>query len=427
MASPAAVSWKATSAKSPGVTSPAAGPGGPLRIGVFTESWKPYVSGVVRSIDSFAAGLAGLGHELYIFAPSYPGHRRREQNVFRFLSLPAPTNPDFRLSIPLSLRLGATAGRLGLDLIHVHSPFLMGQLGARLARRLRLPLVFTFHTLYHHYAHYVPLPRLLTEWAALRWSRDFCNGCDLVIAPTSGVRDFLCQLGVTVPIEVLPTGVDPRRFRHGDPAWLRTTYRLGDGPVLLYVGRLGQEKNLSLLLRAYRRVRAARPDARLVLVGDGPQEPQLREEALRLGVAEGVAFVGRFGDRELAHAYAGADVFVFPSVTETQGIVLAEAQAAGLPVVAMRALGTADMVEDGRDGLLCDLSEESFAGAVLRLLADAGLRAAMARAARAKGEALTAPRMARRLSDLYHGLVRAGVRRRVWGRADVGAGGGLSS
>ncbi len=382
------------------------GAGERLRIGVFTESWKPYMSGVVRSIDSFASALSAQGHELFIFAPGYPGHRRRERIVFRFLSLPAPTNPDFRLCIPLSPRLGWTAARLGLDVIHVHSPFLMGQLGVRLARRLRLPLVFTFHTLYHHYAHYVPLPRPLTEWAALRWSRDFCNGCDLVIAPTPGVRDFLLRLGVTTRVEVLPTGVDPQRFRQGDPTWLRRSYNLGNGPVLLFVGRLGREKNLGLLIRAYSRVRAVHPDCRLVLVGDGPEEPALRAQARSLGVADGVVFTGRFGDRELANAYAAADVFVFPSVTETQGIVLLEAQAAGLPVVTVRALGTADMVVEGRGGLLCEPEEEFLAAAVLRLLADEGLRKAMGAAARARAEALSTPRLARRLGDLYLELAR---------------------
>lgn len=381
----------------------------PLRLGVFTESWKPYMSGVVRSIDSFAAALRALGHRVFIFAPSYPGHRRREENVFRFFSVPAPTNPDFRLSIPLSPRLGVTAARLGLDVVHVHSPFLMGQLGMRLARRQRLPLVFTFHTLYHHYTHYVPLPPPLTRWAAIRWTREFSNGCDLVIVPTAGVRDFLRRHGVRVPVEVLPTGIDPGRFRRGDGGWLRRRYGLGAGPVLLYVGRLGREKNLELLLRAFRRVRAERPDCRLVLVGDGPYEGELRAEAARLGVADGVAFTGRFGDQELAHAYAGADLFVFPSVTETQGIVLLEAQAAGLPVVTVRALGTADMVADGREGLVCDPAPEALAQAVLRLLDDPGLRAAMGAAARARADALTIPRLARRLEELYRELRRSGA------------------
>ncbi len=393
-----------------------------MRIGVFTDSWKPYLSGVVRSIDTFADELAALGHELYIFAPGYPRHTRREGNVFRFVSLPALTNPGFRLGIPVSPRLRSTAAQLGLDVIHVHAPFLLGQLGARLARHLNLPLVFTYHTLYHRYAHYVPLPRGISEQVALRWSRDFSNRCDLVIAPTAGVRDFLVELGVGAPIEVVPTGIYPERFRQGDPGWLRRTFGLGDGPVLLYVGRLAHEKNLPFLFRVFQRVSRELPQSRLVLVGTGPQEADFRREVSRLGLAGAVVFAGRRYQQELAHCYAGADLFTFPSVTETQGIVLAEAQAAGLPVVAIRSFGTSDMVEDGRDGFLCDeASETAFAGAVLRLLRDRGLRSAMARAAWAKADGLAAPLMARRLADLYRRLA-AAPRRPVILRRNLGGG-----
>lgn len=381
-----------------------------MRIGVFTDSWKPYTSGVVRSIETFVDELEGLGHEVHIFAPGYPRHTRREGNVYRFVSLPALTNPGFRLGIPVSPRLRTTAAQLGLDVVHVHAPFLLGQLGARLARRLGLPLVFTYHTLYHRYAHYVPLPRGISEQVALRWSRDFSNRCDLVIAPTSGVRDFLGDLGVTAPVEVVPTGIYPERFRQGDPAWLGRTFGLGPGPVLLYVGRLAREKNLPFLLRVLRRVRREFPGVRLVLVGDGPERAELREAAARLSLSSAVVFAGQRQDRELAHCYAGADLFTFPSVTETQGIVLVEAQAAGLPAVAIRAVGTADMVVDGRDGFLCEASEAAFAGAVLRLLRDRELRAAMARAAWTKADGLAAPLMARRLADLYRRV--AGERRR---------------
>lgn len=379
-----------------------------VRIGFFTDSYKPYVSGVVRSIETLIAELSALGHEAYVFAPGYPRHNRRESNIFRFVSLPSLAHREFRLGIPVSWRLASTAADLRLDLVHVHSPFLMGQLGARLARRLGLPLVFTYHTMYHHYAHYMPVARVFSRGLALRWSRDFCNRCDLVIAPTAGIGGFLASQGVRVPMEVVPTGIYPQRFQEGDPAWLRRTFGLEGRRVLLYAGRLAQEKNIPFLLRTFVQVCAARPDAHLVLAGEGPQDAALRALAAEIGLAGRVTFTGCLHDRELAHCYTGADLFTFPSVTETQGIVLLEAQAAGLPVVALRSFGTSDMVVHGRDGLLCDHSEAEFTRAILSLLDDGGARAAMAAEARAKADGLSAPTMARRLSTLYLRLIAGG-------------------
>lgn len=372
-----------------------------VRIGFFTDSYRPYMSGVVRSIDTLIAELSALGHETFVFAPGYPSHTRREGNVFRFVSIPSPAHREFRLGIPVSWRLAGTAADLRLDLVHVHAPFLLGQLGARLARRRGIPLVFTYHTMYHHYTHYLPVARGISQGLALRWGRDFCNRCDLVIAPTASVRDFLASQGVRVPVEVVPTGIYPQRFRQGDPTWLRRDYSLKDRRILLYAGRLAPEKNIPFLLRSFVRVRAARPDAHLVLAGGGPQEAALRTLVADLGLAGSVTFTGHLPDQELVHCYAGADLFAFPSTTDTQGIVLIEAQAAGLPVVAVRSFGTSDMVAHGRDGLLCDPSEAAFARAVLRLLDDDAARAAMSAAARPKADGFSAPAMARRLSAAY--------------------------
>ncbi len=379
-----------------------------MRIGLFTDSYRPYVSGVVRSIETFTAELTGLGHEVFIFAPAYPEHRRREGNVFRFFSLPAPVRNGFRIGVPISWRIGSTVADLDLDLIHVHSPFLMGQLGARCARRSGLPLVFTYHTLYHEYAHYVPFLHSVTRDAALRWSLLFCNRSDLVVTPSASVRTFLRAHGVRTPIEVIPTGVFPERFRGRDAGWLRRRFDLPDGPVLLYGGRLAREKSLPYLLRAFRHVRQALPAARLVLVGSGPAEGELRRLAEELGIAGAVTFAGQMLDEDLYNCYAGADVFVFPSLKETQGIVILEAMAAGLPVVARDAFGTRDMVDEGRDGFLCRGGEEDFARAVVRILGDPGLRREMGRAAQLKAERLSARAMACRLAAVYERLLGGG-------------------
>lgn len=343
-----------------------------MKIGFFTDSFRPYTSGVVRSIELFSREFTARGHEVFVFGPDYPLlHCPREEKVFRFISIPAPTMPDFALPIPISVNLGPTIRRIGLDIIHVHSPFLLGRLGARAARRHKLPLVFTFHTLYDQYVHYLPLAENASRRLARNISRDFCNYCQLVVTPSQLVENYLRRIGVQAPIQTIPTGIDLNEFTAADPSWLRETYQIGAAErVLLFVGRLGKEKNVTFLLHSFAEVTAAIPDTHLVLVGKGPLENQLHRLTLELGLESKVTFTGMLPRHKVVHCYAGADLFVFPSVTETQGLVIGEAKTQGLPVVAIKAFGAAEMVRHMEDGLLIDLSIDSFAEAIIKLLRD---------------------------------------------------------
>jgi len=376
-----------------------------LRVGIFTDSYRPYTSGVVRSIETFRLALAARGVSFFIFAPRYP-NCEPEEKVFRFFSLPAPTNPDFAVAIPLSVRLGRTLKSLGLDLIHVHSPFFLGGLGARWARRLELPLVFTYHTLYEEYVHYFPFLRQLARAVTRRYTVNFCNRCDLVLAPTGAIREYLLRSGVSVPVAVLPTGIELAAFQGGDGAGFRK--RLGIDPgekVLLYVGRLGKEKNIAFLLRAFRDI-AARLDAvRLVLVGGGPAREELYGEARRLGIHGKVVFAGPVPPERVKDCYAAADLFVMASLTETQGLVIGEAKAAGLPVVAVRAQGVSEMVNEGVDGFLTPLDEAAFATVVCRVLGDPHLYRNLKEGAVVKATSLSIGRLAAVLLGHYRALI----------------------
>lgn len=384
----------------------AAASGHLLKVGFFTDSFKPYVSGVVRSIELLQRGLACRGHQVFVFAPEYPRRREREDGVFRFRSLPAPTHGEFRLGLPFSLRIGETVRRLGLDLVHVHSPFLMGWLGLRCARIHRLPLVFTYHTFYHQYVHYVPFARSWAARAVTAWSARFAGACDLVVAPSPGAAAYLAEIGVRTPVVVVPTGVDLDLMERGDGRRFRRRHGLEGGPVLLYVGRVAREKDLPFLLRSFALVSAEVPAARLVVTGDGPALEEVRRQAAEAGIAERVLFTGRLLGEDLASCYRAADVFVFPSVTETQGLVLAEAMAAGLPVVARRTAALEGVVDDGREGLLCQGGEEEFAGRVLLLLRDRGLRKKAGALARRRAEQFSAEEMVRRLEGCYLDVAR---------------------
>lgn len=378
-----------------------------MRIGFFTDSYRPYTSGVVRSIDLFRREFQERGHDVYIFGPEYPLARYpREERVFRFTAIPAPTMPDFSIAIPLSAQLRATVRRIGLEIIHVHSPFLLGRLGATAARQCGLPLVFTFHTLYEQYAHYLPVAQQAVRVLAQAVGRDFCNRCNLVVAPSRLVENYLREIGVGAKIAVIPTGNDLEELDHADPAWLRTTYGLDPAArILLFVGRLGREKNIVFLLQSFYRARRALPHLRLIIAGGGPLEEQLRTLCLELGIEREVIFTGLLPRPQLAHCYAGADLFVFPSVSETQGLVIGEAKAAGLPVVAVNASGAAEMVVHGEDGLLTAHSPEQFSAAVIKLLQDRNLYEKMCRRARLNAGALSAAASAERMLDGYAALL----------------------
>ncbi len=379
-----------------------------MRIAVFTDSYRPYTSGVVRSIETFSEELDALGHRVHIFAPRYGPPSGTEDTVYRFYSLPSPTNREFNIAIPISLRLKATLRRLSIDVIHVHSPFMLGRMGARSARDLGLPLVFTYHTLYDHYVHYIPLAQNFTRKVTQHLCVQFSNRCDQVLVPTNVIGEYIRDLGVHVPIRKLPTGIKLESFQNGDPEWFRERFNIApDEKVLLFVGRIGLEKNLAFLLRSYQQVLTQMDNMkiRLVLVGGGPETESLAALSQELGVSEQVVFAGPVSGSEVAHCCAGSDLFVFPSVTETQGLVIGEAKAAGLPSVAVKAFGVAEMVNDGQDGFLVEPDEKAFAERVVRLLHDDHLLRGFADNARRNAEQLSSRATAQELVSVYEELL----------------------
>lgn len=174
-----------------------------MKIGIFTESYKPYTSGVVTSISTFKDELTRLGHDIYIFAPSYP-NCDEEDNVFRYFSIPAPTNPGYTLALPVHPGMLALMKKLQLDIIHVHSPFTLGRVGLHYARKFDLPLLFTYHTRYDQYVHYVPMAKDLIKDVTIKYSRYFCNECDHIIAPSHEIESIIRSFLVTTPISVVP-------------------------------------------------------------------------------------------------------------------------------------------------------------------------------------------------------------------------------
>ncbi len=335
-----------------------------VRVGFFTECYKPIVNGVVASIDALHDGLRARGVEVTTIAPHFPRFVDDERDVVRIPSLPLPTQTAYRLCVPY---LNADDRRRvrGLDIVHAHSPFVTGWMGASYARRHRIPLVFTYHTRLDAYAHYAPFDRGTTERAMSELTRRYANWADAVVVPTQAMEFRLRELGVHAPISVVPSAIDVERFSAGRRSAL-VRARLGandDAPLALVVSRLAMEKNVELALDAL----ALSPELRLAVVGEGPHRAALEERARRLGVADRVRFTGTLARERLPDVYASVDAFVFPSTTDTQGLVLAEALAAGLPVIAADSEASRDVLVGA--GRLVAADPEALAAAIRGALA----------------------------------------------------------
>jgi glycosyltransferase involved in cell wall biosynthesis len=302
-----------------------------------------------------------------------------------------------------------------MDLIHLHHPFLSGRLAIRYARPYEIPIVFTNHTRYDLYAHaYLPvIPDGISTTFLENYLTSFCREVDLVIAPSAGLRDVLIKMGVDAHVEVIPNGVDLSPFSALANPVPRQSLGFEDSHVLLiYVGRLGPEKNLTFLVRAFAGIHSAYPDARLLLVGDGPEKDNLEDQVRRSGLEGKVRFAGMVEYESLPGYLAAGDIFVTASVTEVHPLSVIEALAAGLPVVGIRSPGIEDTIQDDENGLLCPNDLAGFTAKLARIVGEPKTRRRMAREARASAEQYAIERTSARLIEQYERLVKAGPRRR---------------
>jgi len=358
-----------------------------MRVALFTNNYLPFRGGVTTAVETLRCGLEHLRHPVWVFAPASRPSLTDPPWVFRYPSIPAPTYPGFSLALPFSARLYRTARALDPDILHAQHPFLLGPTARRFARRHGRPLVFTYHTRYEKYAHYVPLPERLVAALAVRLSCRFAASADLVVAPSERIAATLRARDVTAPVAVVPTGVPLDLFCPGDRRRARERLGLsGDAPLCLYVGRLDREKGVDRIIDAFGAIADAVGDARLSIVGQGTSEAAARSQAEASPARDRIRFHGGMAREALPAFYRAADLFLFASETETQGLVLAEAHACGLPAVAVRASGVDEVVRDGETGLLTKADPHALAEAAVGLLLDPERRWAMGRAARVVAE-----------------------------------------
>lgn len=380
-----------------------------LRILMPTDVYFPRINGVSTSIETFRADLPAAGISVSLIAPDYPESSPDEQ-VWRVPSRRLPFDPEDRLMRSGALRaIAKQAAGAGVDLIHIQTPFAAHYAGLRLARELRVPVVATYHTHFEEYIqHYLPLlPKSWLKGLARRIARHQCDALDAVVVPSPAMRDTLLDYGVTAPLHVLPTGIPIDQFAAGDGARFRARHAIpADRPVALFVGRVAHEKNIGFLLQAMTHALWQRADLILVIAGEGPALESLQRQVAELRIDHHVRFVGYLDRKqELPDCYAAASVFVFASRTETQGLVLLEAMAAGLPVYAIAHLGTTSILEPRRGAIVAPEDPEEFGKGLAALVANPKELARLAHEGRQFAKEWSAPERARELAALYRSLV----------------------
>jgi glycosyltransferase involved in cell wall biosynthesis len=377
-----------------------------MRIGMMADTYRPHVSGITTYIDLNKQYLEQAGHDVFVFTFGDLDYEDDDPRIVRSPGMPLADTGYY-----LSLRYSRAAKKLlqTMDVVHVHHPFLSGRLALHYCRPVQVPIIFTNHTRYDLYAQtYLPMmPEELSQGLLQAYMPSFCQAVDLVISPSEGMEKVLRQLEVTVPIEVVPNGVDLSHFFGAEPLNRKDFGYSEPDLLLLYSGRVAPEKNLDFLLRSFAGVAQAVENVYLLVVGGGPKpiEEELKSLVLELGMQRRVHFTGMVPYEDLPGYLAMCDVFVTASVTEVHPLSVIEAMGAGLPVVGIESPGVGDTVEDGVTGFLSNHDLASYTAKLTRLCLDFDLIQHMGQAARKASTQYSIERTTQMMLKHYERLV----------------------
>lgn len=384
-----------------------------MRVGMMADLYKPHVSGVTNYISLNKRYWENQGHEVFVFTFGDESCEDDEPNVIR-----SPGLPISDTGLHFNFRYSRRANKLlrTMDVVHVQHPFISGSLAAGFCRRRAIPLVFTNHTRYDLYTQaYLPgVPVVFSSAVLHAYLPGFCRSCDMVIAPSAGMRDVLQGFGVEDPITVMPNGVDFKRFNQPVDPQKREDFGFNpENVILAYCGRLGPEKNLPFLLRAFAGTAQAYGHARLLVVGDGPELDNLKDRVRHMGLGDKVYFTGLVAYELIPSYLRMTDAFVTASVTEVHPLSVIEAMASGLPVLGIRSPGVGDTVEDKQTGFIVpgeDLA--SFTAMMVRLVVDNDLRTQMGQRARRAASQYDIERTSQQLMEAYRSVIDAAAPRK---------------
>ncbi|KLO24659.1 MULTISPECIES: glycosyltransferase [unclassified Marinitoga] len=343
-----------------------------MNIGIFSDVYFPQKNGVSTAVKLYKEEMEKLGHNVYLFVPKYSrSYKRNEKNVFEFPAIKFLFEKEQRIALPISTDIFKIKD-LNLDIIHSQDPFSMGIFAEFLSKLLKIKHVGTHHTMYEYYRNYLPLIIRPTLKQTQRMIKNWCLKLDKVISPTKNIKDLLVSYGVPDDhIIVIPTGIDTKKFNEEIKWNIREEFGISpEEKILLFVGRLGPEKNIDFLIRVFHKVFHEERNIRFVIIGDGIERNKLEELVIDLDLHENVIFAGGQPREKVLDAYKQAELFIFASYTETQGLVVLESMAAGTPVVALGKMGVYDLLNHENAGgiMLTELNEDEFVHKILNVI-----------------------------------------------------------
>jgi len=376
-----------------------------MKIGFFTDSYLPSVDGVATSVESAARELLKLGHEVYIVAPSQP-HGKERKDIYRMVSIRLIRNPEVWLGLEVPQPTLFKVAKLDVDIVHGHSGGPISFLGWQVAKAHNVPFIETYHTMWRYYLHYHPLTRMLKLWMVKKFTAFIGNDCDAVIAPSLKARKDLLRDGVKKPIYIVPSGIDVKAFRSQSAGFLYKKFDIAPGKkIILTVGRLEKEKSIDFLVRAFAVLNDSRHDCVFVIAGSGGDREKLLRLVYHFNLRDRVYFAGHIPYGDMPRVYKDAGLFVFSSKSETQGMVIVEALASGVPVVAVEDEAFAGVVQNGVNGYMVKRDIDAFAAKMNVVLGDRELRERLQKGAAETGKEFSAEKSAKMLEGVYREVI----------------------
>ncbi|MCL5986237.1 MAG: glycosyltransferase [Actinobacteria bacterium] len=377
-----------------------------MKIGIFTNNYKPLISGITTSISLSMAELRKNGHEVFIFAPDYPDYIDDDPCIFRYPSISTYLHPNFRIPISFSPQVDRKIKDIGIEIVHSQHPFALGPHGYHLGRRSGIPIVFTYNSIYENFSHNVPLPKPIVDWYSINQSINFSNKCDLVIVPTQAVADLIKMRGVKKPVKVISSGIDFSYIERADPKRVLEKYpQLTGKNILLYIGRTSAEKGVDFLVRVFSKVAEKKDDVYFLVVGS-PETAEIPKMVIELGLTDRVIMADDVSYEEVFDYYLAADIFIFASYGETQGLVLTESLSTGLPIVAVKAIGVNEVIDDNITGILVNRDEDLMMDRIIYLLDNPNELKRLSQNASVKARKYSIQDMTIELEKIYEELLR---------------------
>jgi len=377
-----------------------------FNIGFFSDTFTPQINGVVTSLQIFWKELERQGHNVYIFAPT-PKLKNDTKNIFRLPSLPFIFQPEMRFALPYSWQIDKKISALNLDIVHAHTPFSLGLFAKHIAQENNLPFIQTFHTLYPEYLHYILGPAAknpLAQYGAKKIITFLYNRSDLIIVPSEKIKNYLRKCEIRKQIVVISTGIDLENFKNIDGNSFRRKYNISfKDKLLVSIGRLGKEKNLEFLIKVLTKI--PNENIKLLLVGDGPEKENIKKLAQKLNLKNRIIFTGYVPRKIIPQLLSTADIFIFASKTETQGLVLLEAAAAQKPIIALADAVVKEFVQDNVNGFITPASPSLFANKIEELLNNEKLYYKFSQASLRIAQKFSATNQTKKLLEVYQKLI----------------------